>query len=238
MYFSIFDFGLGRGTTKFVATLLGSGDTREIPRIVLTVLLMVLGLGVTGAAVFILITPYLVNSVFNVPVGLRQEMKSMFIMASPYLITLLLQIQLRGVLEAYQRFDLINVTKIPSTVCTFVIPVIVVFFKGSLSILVLILFIKEFCFLLICAGFCLRIMPAIDAGKLLDFRTVRPIASFAGWVSLQNIIAVVLLNNLEPFLIAMLLSTTAVTSYSVPYQLIMRYECTVRRMFSAAQACR
>src|SRR5258705_305438 len=43
-YFTLFDFGLGRALTRVVAEGLGGGDTKELPELVGTALVMLLGL--------------------------------------------------------------------------------------------------------------------------------------------------------------------------------------------------
>jgi|Deesub1362A_J573_1020465.scaffolds.fasta_scaffold00073_85 O-antigen/teichoic acid export membrane protein len=221
-YFTFLELGIGRATTKFVASALGNGKTEEIPRIVLTVFLIMLGLGIIGTIIFFFITPYLVDSIFKVPDLLKEEMKSMFIMASPYIIMLLLQIQLRGVLEAYQRFDLINFIKIPSQIFTLVIPVIIVALNGTLPMLALALVTKEFVFCLIYMTFCIKVMPPLKVSNLLTLEGLKTIASYAGWLSIAQIISALLLHNLQPFLIGLILSTTIVTFYSVPYDLVLK----------------
>src|SRR5438045_5209796 len=50
-YASLFDLGLGRALTQLVAKKLGAGEDREIPALVWTSLLLMLQLGVAGAAV-------------------------------------------------------------------------------------------------------------------------------------------------------------------------------------------
>ena len=116
-YFTIFDLGLGRATTKFVAEVLGKCEEEQIPQIVWTAITIQAILGLLGALVLISITPILMEHILNIPPDLIKEAKATF-----YLLALSVPVVLvsfRGVLEASQRFDLVNAVKIPTSALTF-----------------------------------------------------------------------------------------------------------------------
>src|SRR6266481_8921050 len=70
-YASLFDLGLGRALTQLVARKLGAGEDREVPTLVWTSLLLMLLLGVVGATVVGLLSPWLVHRALNVPGALQ-----------------------------------------------------------------------------------------------------------------------------------------------------------------------
>src|SRR6266853_237853 len=72
-YASLFDLGLGRALTQLVARKLGAGEEREVPTLVWTSLVLMLLLGMVGAGVVVLFSPWLVHSVLNVPAALQRE---------------------------------------------------------------------------------------------------------------------------------------------------------------------
>src|ERR1700731_4320142 len=72
-YASLFDLGLGRALTQLVAKKLGAGEDREVPSLAWTSLLLMLVLGVAGAAIIILISPWLIHSALNVPDPMEPE---------------------------------------------------------------------------------------------------------------------------------------------------------------------
>src|SRR5947207_1428000 len=72
-YASLFDLGLGRALTQLVAKKLGAGEDGEVPALVWTSLLLMLLLGVLGAAVLGVLSPWLVHSALNVPDPLEPE---------------------------------------------------------------------------------------------------------------------------------------------------------------------
>src|SRR5713226_920143 len=56
-YASLFDLGLGRALTQLVAKKLGVGEEREIPALAWTSLLLMMVLGLAGAAIVALASP-------------------------------------------------------------------------------------------------------------------------------------------------------------------------------------
>src|SRR5687767_6165711 len=77
-YFGLFDLGLGRALTKMVAERLGTGRSDEVPSLVWTGILAMFGMGVVGAAVLALATPWLVHGALNIPAELRPEAAKAF----------------------------------------------------------------------------------------------------------------------------------------------------------------
>src|SRR5262249_31909607 len=68
----LFDLGIGRALTKLVADKLGSNQLKEIPSLVWTSLLLMLGLGVAGSVIAAAATPWLIRHL-NVPSELSTE---------------------------------------------------------------------------------------------------------------------------------------------------------------------
>jgi O-antigen/teichoic acid export membrane protein len=131
-YFSMFDLGLGRSTTKFVAEALGKGETERISPIVWTSLISQLVLGIMGGIIWALITPFLVERVLNIPPELIGETRTTLYLLSFSILIIICSISLRGVLEAGQRFDLVNAVSIPGTSSIFIMTAAGIFFGFGL----------------------------------------------------------------------------------------------------------
>ncbi len=220
-YFSIFDLGLGRAATKFVAEALGKGETERIPAIVWTSLVFISILGLTGGAILIALTPLLVDRVLNIQTHLIEETKLVFYIISASILIALIRATLSGVLEAYQRFDLVNALRIPSNILTYVIPAVALFFRASLPVIILLLVIKNFVMLFFYFFYCIRTMPSIRPFFSVDFKVAPSLFSFGGWIALQNA-AVAILLYLDRFLVGVFLTMSAVTYYTAPYELVNR----------------
>ena len=77
-YFTIFDLGLGRATTKYVAEALGKGDRDQVPRLVWTAVMVQAVFGVMGALALVAIAPLLVEHILNIPLELMAEAQTTF----------------------------------------------------------------------------------------------------------------------------------------------------------------
>ena len=219
-YFGIFDLGLGRATTKFVAEALGKGEEDEIPRIVWTTVMIQAAMGVAGAVVLAAVTPLLVERILNIPAKLVGEAKATFYISAFSVPVVLISGSLRGVLEASQRFDLVNAIKIPSSVLTFLLPLVGVLLGFNLPGIVALILMAR--------------VGALAAFMIIEFR-LRPrlrkfsgslslfprLFSFGGWVTVTSVVSPILV-YLDRFLIGSLLSMGAVAYYSVPYEAIAR----------------
>ena len=112
-YFTIFDLGLGRATTKYVAEALGKGEEDQVPHIIWTAVTVQAIMGFVGAIVLLGITDLLVGRVLNIPPELLGEARVTFHLLALSIPVVLISSSFSGVLEAAQRFDLINAVRDP-----------------------------------------------------------------------------------------------------------------------------
>ena len=219
-YFVIFDLGLGRATTKFVAEALGKGEEEEIPRLVWTAVTVQAILGLLGALVLVGITPLLVERILNIPSELIGEAKTTFYLLSLSVPIVLISSSFRGVLEAFQRFDLVNAVKIPSSALTFLLPLVGLWLGFSLPGIVALILLARVGALTAFVVLNLRLVLKLKrySGSISLFPRL---FSFGGWVMLSNILAP-FLRYLDRFMIGALLSMSAVAYYSAPFDIMER----------------
>lgn len=217
-YFSLFDLGLGRATTKFVAEALGKGELQRISDIVWISLGFSSIMGIIGGAILIMLTPLLVGHILNIPTKLIEETKLVFYIMSASIIIILITGILDGVLQAYQRFDLVNALKVPSSIMSSVIPVVAIYLGAGLPVIVLFLTIKNLIMVFIYFVFCLKLIPS---AKIFPFnlKVISSIFNFGIWLTVIYIVSLVV-TRLDRFLIGARLSVSDVSYYSVPYQMV------------------
>jgi len=219
-YFAIFDLGLGRATTKFVAEALGKGEEGEIPRIVWTAVMIQATMGVLGALALAAITPLLVERILNIPTDLVGEARATFYILAFSVPVVLISSSFRGSLEASQRFDLVNAIMIPSSALTFLLPLVGILLGFNLPEIVVLILMARLGALAAFAIMNFRIRPQLRkfSGSLALFPRL---FSFGGWVTVSNIVGPILV-YLDRFLIGSLLSMSAVAYYSAPYEAVTR----------------
>ncbi|MCU7922985.1 MAG: flippase [Candidatus Thiodiazotropha sp. (ex Dulcina madagascariensis)] len=220
-YFSLFDFGLGRALTVLVAKCLGDDREREIPDLVWTALTLMAILGAIGFMVILWLSPWLVGEVLNVPPELLQETLQAFYLLSASIPLVIITVGLRGVIEAYQRFDLLTAIRIPMGILTFVGPVAVLPFSISLYPIVAVLVAGRFLATLAHLLLLLRILPEMRRSYSLDRAHIRPLLGFGGWMTVSNMV-VPLMVSMDRFIIGAVLSVTAVAYYTTPYEIVSR----------------
>ncbi len=220
-YFSLFDLGLGRALTKLVAEKLGKGRNEEVPKLIWTALLLMMVLGLFGAMLLAVLSPWLVGDVLNIPAELHSETLSAFYLLAASVPIVISSAGLQGVLEAHQRFGLINAVRIPLGVFTFLGPVLVLWFSHSLVPVVAALVIARLLSWFAYVVLCLRVEPDLRQSISVDRRMFKPLISFGGWMTVSNIISPLMV-YLDRFLIGAVLTMTAVSYYATPYEVVTR----------------
>lgn len=220
-YFSLFDFGVGRALTKFVADRLGTDSESDVPALVWTSLALMGVLGVVGGICMAAVSPLLVSRILRIPPYLHRETLQTFYLLAAGTPFVIVTAGLRGVLEAQQRFGIVNAIRIPMGVFTFASPLFVLPFSQRLVPIVALLVAGR---LVLCGVYlltCLRTTPSLLTGFALRMEVVRPVLSFGGWVTVSNIVSPVM-QSMDRFLIGALLSVSAVAYYSAPFDVISR----------------
>ena len=221
-YFGFLDLGLGRATTKYVAEALGKGEARKVPGYFWTTVVIQVFLGFAGAAILWLLTPVLVNELLKIPPVLLKETRASFVILAWSLPFVLVSASFRGVLEAAQRFDIVNFVKIPSSILNYILPVIGILVGFKLPGIITLLVLARAITFLVWILLTLKVFPSLRMVPKYDRHSVKPLLSFGGWVTVSNIVSPILV-YLDRFLIGTLVSIEAVGLYAAPYEFVMRF---------------
>ncbi|HEY2545233.1 MAG TPA: flippase [Candidatus Acidoferrum sp.] len=220
-YAGLFDAGLGRALTQLVSKKLGAGEEHEVPTLVWTSLVLMLGLGVLGTAVILVISPWLVGHALKIPEALQPETLRTFYLLGLSVPVVILTTGLRGMLEAHQRFKLVNALRIPTGIFTFVGPLMVLPFSRSLVPVVGILIVGRLASCLAYLWACFRVVPELRTRVAWHGPSAGPLLRFGGWTTVSNIVGPLML-NMDRFVIGALVSATAVAYYATPYEVVTK----------------
>jgi len=220
-YFSIFDLGLSRATVKFVAEHLSPEQIHKVPGLVWTSLGLLVTLGCAGGALAAAFVPVTVTHYLKMPASFVGEAKlSLFILCASMPV-MLSNDALRGVLEATQRFDLVNCVKIPGSVCFYLSAAVAASYGVRVSGVVLLLVLVRFSTSLAYLTLCFRAVPNLRKSFGFSREAIAPLATFGGWIMVSNV-AGPIFGSLERFIIAAVVSVGALTYYSVPFDLVTK----------------
>jgi O-antigen/teichoic acid export membrane protein len=222
-YFSLFDLGMGRALTKLVADKIGGNDEASIPPLVWTSLFLMLLLGVVGGLITLAIAPWLVYSALKVPTALQRETLRSFQLLAASIPLVTLTSGLRGILEAQQRFRILNFIRVPTSIFSFAGPLLVLPFSHSLVPVIIFLMVGRMLGFLAHLFACFRAMPALRHHMKLQRAAAGPLVRFGGWMTVSNIVGPLMVYA-DRFLIGGLLSVSAVAYYTTPFDLVFRLQ--------------
>jgi O-antigen/teichoic acid export membrane protein len=220
-YFSLFDLGMGRALTKLVADRIGSNDQQSIPPLAWTSLFLMLLLGIVGGLITFFISPWMVYQALKVPPLLQVETLRSFQLLSASIPIVTVTSGLRGILEAQQRFRILSLIRVPTSIFSFAGPLLVLQFSHSLVPVIVVLMIGRLVGALAHLIACFQAMPALRHNPVLQRAVVLPLVQFGGWMTVSNIVSPLMVYA-DRFLIGAILSVSAVAYYTTPFDLVGR----------------
>lgn len=220
-YFALLDLGLGRATTKFVAGVAGRGETDQIPAIVAGAAALQATAGLLGAGLLAGAAPILVGLVFHVPPALAPEVTEAFRLLALGVPIVLVTMTFSGLLQALQRFDLVNLVQACAGIANYALPVVALELgSGLVGVVGVVLVVR----LLALAAFVTlgrATVPALRRRPRIEWTVLVPLLKFGGWLTITNA-AASLLVYFDRLVIGALLSLSAVAYYTAPYDVLAR----------------
>jgi len=221
-YFSILDLGLGRSITFFIANKSHSDDEVKLSQIVWLAIFVIGILGALVSFIAIITAPILVDRVFAVPDQIRSETLDSFVMLGLSIPLVMVSSGLRGVLEGFHQFKIINVVRIPVGIFTYASPLLFIHYSNSLVYPVMMIVIARLVNTLIFFSYARRFLPVCGIKWGSDIKVgLLHLARFGGWMTISNVIGP-LMTYMDRFLIGAMLSTAAVAYYSTPYEVVTK----------------
>lgn len=221
-YLSIFDLGLGQALTKLIADRIGHGEHEKIPPLFWTAIWLMCGLSVMGLLIVEFTIPYVMSRLFKVSFEFTQEAQLALSVASLSIPFVIISAGTRGVLEAFQRFDLVNWVRIPLGIFTYVAPLLVArHLSNKLTLIAVVLVFGRFLFLCGTMWLCFKVVPTLYPSQKIQSAQLKALFSFGGWMTLTNLIGPMMV-YLDRFVIGSIISMKAVAYYVTPYEAITK----------------
>jgi O-antigen/teichoic acid export membrane protein len=220
-YFSLFDFGIGRTLTKIVAEKIGLEEIDEIPGLFWTALFLMFIISLIGSIILLIGSPYLVINIFNISKEYQEQSIYTFYTLALSIPIVTTTAGLRGVLEAYQKFGMINLLRSILGVFTFVGPLICLIFTNDLFVIVLVLSLFRLIIWIFFYIECKKLNAIHNAEIKIVRNLIKPILKTSTWMSISNLIGPIIL-YVDRFLIGALISAVAVTFYTTPYEVVTK----------------
>lgn len=212
-YFSLFDLGVGRALTQALAERAGTDDQAESPAVTWTAVWLLAPFGAASALGLAWAAPSLAVRVLVVPASLRGEAVGALRLVAACVPCLVLTSALRGVLEAGQRFRLINLLRVPLGVVTFLGPVAVLPFSRRLTAAVGVLAAARAVLCVLHGAAVLRAFPPLRRVRAPRARDLARLWRTAGWMTVSSVVSPVLV-SVDRFAVGALLPAAALAHYA------------------------
>lgn len=221
-YFSLFDFGLGRALTQQVASRLVSDDKQNIPHLVKSGLIFTAATGMLGGLLLLILAGPLARQWLNVSPALQNETMQCLLISALGIPLTTIATGLRGVLEAYEDFKVVNFIRIGLGAASFGLPALCVMFIGPSLVWIVVS--------LVATRVVVLFAHIVLVNQKLTARwwrnharagDVKNLLSFGVWMTLTNIIGPLMVTA-DRFVISATLGAAAVAYYTVPFEALIR----------------
>ncbi len=226
-FFSMFDFGIGRAITvlvseKLVSNKIESDQKNEIAEIILTALTIIVVYSGLIILAIELNSQKLIEYIFDGSTQLKSEALNIVQTLAFTVPSVICSGCLMSFLAAHQKFKLISIVRLLSGSILFVGPLIVIVFSNSLTLICMSLALAKIIETLIYFYFSIKTNRKIWTNKKINIFYIKPLLSYGGWMTISNIIGAIM-NYVDRFFVAVLLTTAAVAYYVTPSDLIVRF---------------
>ena len=219
-YFGVFDLGMSRATTKYLAEACHDGDDAAARQLFWSSAAAHLALGSLGGLILFLAARPL-ESTLTVDPSLRGETRmALYLLAVSVPIVVLTSVT-RGLLEALHRFDLVNVVKVPASMITYLGPLVAMAFTERLPPVIAVILVARAAVLVIYLVMCFAALPAIRTVAAPSYSTLRMLLALGGWLTVGTLLTPVLV-SIDRFVIGSAVSAAAVTTYAAPYEVVTK----------------
>lgn len=222
-YFSLFDLGVGRATTRYVAEYWADGRKSLAAQLLRMGLLLLGGVGLLAGALLASMAEKIPSLLaFSVELPEVEIIQSLYIIAAA-LPAILLTAGLRGALEGMERFRLVNLIRIPANVAIFVIPVALLPFTLRLDMMVAGIAVSRLLFFLVYAWGARHLLLLDISGKTINAGLMRQLLGYGGWIFLATSLGSLMsMGYLDRMLIGNMLSVADIAYYATPMEVVLR----------------
>jgi O-antigen/teichoic acid export membrane protein len=223
-YAGALDLGLGRALTQMVASLRGENRFLAIPDTLATASRITLVTGLIAGALIALFAILCGSSMIRTESTSESEVLLAILLLAVALPAQAMSATYKGLNEAFMNFKAINVLRAVLGIANFAGPYAVSLFTTQLPWLVSTLVISRLISLFIykfLAEKCLRHQPERQQPARYSPNIAKKLFSFGGWVTVSSVISPFMVQS-DRFLIASMISASAVSTYVLPYEIVVQ----------------
>lgn len=223
-YAGALDLGIGRALTQRVSRLRGEGNLSAIPNVLVTAGRITLIAGLAGGALIALAALWGAATWVEAATTPRKEISMAIFLLAIALPAQAMSATYRGMNDAFLNFKGVNLLRIGLGAVNFGGPYLVSLYTTELPWLVATLVASRLIALAVyrwLAYSCLDDWNSVKTGPAYSAAVAKSLFSFGGWITVSSVVSPMLVQA-DRFLIASVLSATAVTAYVLPYEVVVQ----------------
>lgn len=233
-YAGVLDLGIGRALTQMVAKLQGKGEVATVAEILDTATRITLVSGTIGGGLIVLFALIVNPNWISIRETPENEIKLAMLLMALALPAQAMSATYKGLNEAYQNFKGINILRIGLGVITFGGPYFLSQFTHNLAALVATLVVSRIAALIIYRNLAHSCILGVGLrGGKYSKTIAKDLFSFGGWVTVSSVVSPFLVQA-DRFVIAAVISASAVTVYVIPYEIVVQSLILVGAISSVA----
>ena len=214
------DLGIGRSLTQLVATRRSQKDASDLRGVAGVGIAAAVAIGSTGGLILMLM-PSSPFTYLGLGPDFSGEVRRTAILLGAVFPMLVVSSALRGVLEGFERFDLLALVRITIGVLTFAGPALLVPITRRVDAAMGLLLMVRLLGLLALAVMVIRVLPKAHCPITRRRRILTEILAFGGWTTVSNVVSGAMVYA-DRFVIGSVISASAVAFYTVPSEIVTR----------------
>jgi len=228
-YLSFLDLNLGLAVVKYVAEYRGEGNVAKVNEVIGTTLLLFLTIGLAGGVALLLSADVISIRFLKIDRSLVATARSAIsIGAIGFLVTLILSAA-TGVVNGLNRFDITGKVTIVSSILISVGTVLLVKFKLGIEWVLVLNVVIELFGVGIMMFAAKRVLPSLTFQPVFHGTMTKRILRFGGYTFLGRLAQLITFQG-DRIITGILLGSSAVTFYAIPFTLTQRLMGAVTRL--------
>ena len=223
-YAGALDLGVGRALTQMISRLRGENNTKKIPALLATAVVISFFASLFLSALFVSLIFFDVSKFLSIKNTSVSEINISILLLGLAIPAQAMSATYKGLNEAYLNFRGISVLRVILGLANFGAPFVVTFFSNNLAWVICTLTVSRLVALLVFRELALSCMNK-DKLNRADGRFSKDLArklfSFGGWITVSSVISPFLMQA-DRFFIAHIIAAAAVTVYVLPYEMVVQ----------------
>jgi O-antigen/teichoic acid export membrane protein len=216
----LFDLGVARATAKIAAESLAANDCLLISRLGSTAVFLNAALGMAGAVLLAVASPFLVK-LLHVQPDLESEAIAAFGVVAAALPVSVVLTAARSLLEARQRFGLINSVQAPANVLLYAVPAVGALSGASLPLILMMMVGTRVAGAVAYVALWRVAYPRAVFRAVFDRLLAKRLLRYGGWLTVSSVVAPLIVYG-ERAIVAASLALGSLSLYVLPYELVAR----------------